>query len=166
MVKRPLISRSSLPRPLQDLAHDTLCYTYNPSNMIPSCRRPSRDRLTMSYNILHEIWYDIMRTLQNPDQKVVPTDVIRLNLTPFAPSADLPHSRPMNLPIQTYMKCIRRAIPYRNLFRSFPETISFEINYSQYNPFCIQYNKNLFPKKKHSNELGGSVFHIFCLWWM
>ena len=61
------------------------------------------------------------QTRKNTAQKVVSTDGIRVNLAPFAPSADLPPWLLMNLFIQSCMKCIRRVIQQRNPSRPLPE---------------------------------------------
>ena len=57
-----------------------------------------------------------------PDQTAVSSDGIRVNLSPFATTDDLPPWILMNLFIQICMKCIRRTISYRNPFRPLPET--------------------------------------------
>ena len=75
---------------------------------ISTCRRPSRGRLTMSCNISPEIWRGVVWTCKIAHQKVVWSDGIRMNLTPFAPSTDISHWLLMNLLTQSCMKCIPR----------------------------------------------------------
>ena len=114
---------------------------------ISICRRPSRESLTMSCNISPEIRHRIVWTLQNPYQKVVSRDGIRVNLTQSTPSADLPPFwLPMGLLIQCYMKCILRANLYRNPFRQHPDigAICFESNYSKYNTIAVSLQRNIF----------------------
>ena len=52
-----------------------IAHFFTPINIsISTCCRPSRESLTMSYNISPEIWRVIVWTLKNPDQKVVSMD--------------------------------------------------------------------------------------------
>ena len=101
-------------------------------------RRLSWGSQTLSCNVLPEIWRGIVWILQNLDQKVASIDGIRVKLIPFAHSVDRPRWFLMNLLIQSCMKWIGRAIPYRNPLRPLPEigAICFEINCYQLNPFC------------------------------
>ena len=92
--------------------------------VISICRRLSRESLTMSFNISPETWRGSIWILQNPDQEVVSSDGIRVNLTLLAPSTDLPPWFQTNLLIQSCMKFLTEI--HSDRF----QIMRFEINYS------------------------------------
>ena len=72
------------------------CVTPVIRSISTTCQRLSWESLTLSCNILAEIWRGIVWILQNLDQKVASTDGIRVKMIPFAHSVDLPRWFLMN----------------------------------------------------------------------
>ena len=110
---------------------------------ISICFRPSRKSLTMSWNISPEIWHVIIWTLH------FQTDEIRVNLSPFATSDDLPPWIITNLFFQNRTKCICRTIPYRNPFRPLPGTRPYISKWITANTNYFAVNKVIFLSKQN-----------------
>ena len=153
MAKRPLIRRSILPCPLKDLTNGTLCDTRNPSYInlsAPFTRDPFNDLQYFTWNIAWDVW-----TLPNPDQEVISTDGIRVNLTPFASSTDLPHWLLIKLLIQCCMKCIFLTEIQSDHFHKSGSCVSKSItaNIIHFAGSKIKIS----PKTKYPNEFADSL---------
>ena len=99
MAKRHLIRRSSLPRPLQNLANGTLCDTHNPRNInlsVPFTREPNNKLPYFTWNIA---WHGLNYAKFRPEGRFNRWDSSESN--PIRPFRWSPPSLLMNLFIQT-----------------------------------------------------------------